>query len=358
MKPDQFGVLTVCLLVTTLTSTPVLAQSSVILYGTADLSARFVKNDGSSRRLALAQDGVNSSQLGFRGAEDLGGGLKAGFNLLAGVNADTGTVNAKFWNRQSIVYLSGSFGEIRLGRDYQPTFWVQGTYDAFGFVGLGSTGNVKQLYAGTRMDNSIGYILPGNLGGVYGQGMIAAAEGGGTADRPARYLGARLGYAHGPFDIQVSAAQQRFGASGAVVALNGGGIPTPYAAGDSHRTMNVGASWDFKLIKVSGYFDVEKLEEVREKIVSISAIVPLGQSQIRVGYDRSKRDGAVYSVVDQVKATYQYNLSKRTATYATIARISNKDATNLSIAGGSNITALPRAGGTSQGFEFGVRHFF
>ena len=116
MKPDQFGVLTVCLLVTTLTSTPVLAQSSVILYGTADLSARFVKNDGSSRRLALAQDGVNSSQLGFRGAEDLGGGLKAGFNLLAGVNADTGTVNAKFWNRQSIVYLSGSFGEIRLGR--------------------------------------------------------------------------------------------------------------------------------------------------------------------------------------------------------------------------------------------------
>ena len=41
--------------------------------------------------MSLSQDGINSSQLGFRGVEDLGGGLKAGFNLLAGVNADTGT---------------------------------------------------------------------------------------------------------------------------------------------------------------------------------------------------------------------------------------------------------------------------
>ncbi|MEO6364126.1 MAG: porin, partial [Caldimonas sp.] len=59
------------------------AQSSVTLYGTVDMAGTFVKNDGSSRRLSLATNGINSSQLGFRGVEDLGGGLKAGFNLLA-----------------------------------------------------------------------------------------------------------------------------------------------------------------------------------------------------------------------------------------------------------------------------------
>jgi predicted porin len=45
------------------------AQSSVTLYGTVDLSAKYVKNDGSERRYSLSQDGINSSQLGFKGTE-------------------------------------------------------------------------------------------------------------------------------------------------------------------------------------------------------------------------------------------------------------------------------------------------
>src|SRR5215212_5877834 len=82
------------------------AQSSVTLYGTLDMAGTYVKNDGSSRRFSLATNGINSSQLGFRGIEDLGGGLKAGFILLAGVNADTGSANNQFWNRRATVSLS------------------------------------------------------------------------------------------------------------------------------------------------------------------------------------------------------------------------------------------------------------
>ena len=108
------------------------AQSSVTLYGTIDLSAKYVKNTGSDRRVSLSQDGINSSQLGFKGVEDLGGGLKAGFVLLSGINADTGTANAKFWNRRATVSLMGNFGEVRLGRDYTPTFWNNTIFDAFG----------------------------------------------------------------------------------------------------------------------------------------------------------------------------------------------------------------------------------
>ena len=111
------------------------AQSSVTLFGTVDLNARYVKNDGSIKRVSLSQDGINSSQLGFRGVEDLGGGLKASFILLAGVNADTGTTNTKFFNRRATVSLLGGFGEVRLGRDYTPTFWNNTIFDAFGKIG-------------------------------------------------------------------------------------------------------------------------------------------------------------------------------------------------------------------------------
>ena len=65
------------------------AQSSVTLFGTVDLNGRYVKDDGRDRRLRSATDGINSSQLGFRGVEDLGGGLKAGFNLLAPASTPT-----------------------------------------------------------------------------------------------------------------------------------------------------------------------------------------------------------------------------------------------------------------------------
>ena len=151
------------------------AQSNVRLFGTLDVQARYVKADGQSRHLTEATDGLNSSQLGFSGVEDLGGGLKAGFTLLSGINPDIGTANGKFWNRRSTVSLFGPWGELRLGRDYIPTFWTQGAFDAFGIVGLGASINVRQLYAGTRQDNSIGYLLPPNLGGVYGQAMISSS---------------------------------------------------------------------------------------------------------------------------------------------------------------------------------------
>src|SRR5881396_2956153 len=97
------------------------AQSSVTLFGTLDVNGKYVKNAGSAKRLSLSQDGINSSQLGFQGTEDLGGGLKANFLLLAGVNADTGSANSQFWNRSAYVGLSGNFGAVRLGRDYTPT---------------------------------------------------------------------------------------------------------------------------------------------------------------------------------------------------------------------------------------------
>ncbi|MGZ5215751.1 MAG: porin [Caldimonas sp.] len=337
------------------------AQSSVTLFGTVDLAGTYVKNDGSAKRLSLTQDGINSSQLGFRGIEDLGGGLKAGFLLLSGVNADTGTANSKFWNRRATVSLFSNAGELRLGRDYTPTFWNLTIFDAFGTNGLGSSLNVRQLYGGTRQDNSVGYFLPSNLGGFYGQAMVAAAEGNTTADKNARYLGARIGFAAGPFDVSGAYSTQRFGLPSAGSSAQAGGRVFAIAAGESQKTYNVAGSYDFGFLKLMGYYDHESIPGANEKNFSLSTVIPFGQSEVHLGYDRSSMDNGTTTKVDQIKATYQYNLSKRTAMYGTISRLSNKDdltRITLGAVPSSAGNALPTAGGQSKGFQVGLRHFF
>lgn len=340
------------------------AQSSVTLFGTIDLNARYIKNDGSTRRLSLSQDGINSSQLGFRGVEDLGGGLKASFILLAGVNPDTGTSNSKFFNRRATVSLSGGFGEIRLGRDYVPTFWNDTNFDPFGTNGIAQSFAVKGLFTTgntyIRADNSIGYFLPSNLGGAYGQLMAAAGEGGAT--NPGRYIGGRLGFAAGPFDIAVSAAQQRF--TGVFQSPLFG--PGAAAANTSAvKTYNVGGSYDFGFLKLMAHVDRESQDGNRETWGEIGGVVPLGQGEIHVSYNRSKYTTSSLNNTNNMYALgYVYNLSKRTALYGTVARLSDGDHSNSTLAGptagfaGSSITALPTISGKSTGAEVGIRHFF
>ena len=339
------------------------AQSSVTLYGTLDVNGRYIKNDNQPRRFSEATDGINSSQLGFRGVEDLGGGLRAGFNLLAGVNEDTGTANAKFWNRRATVSLFSPAGELRLGRDYTPTFWNSTIFDAFGTNGIGNS-QIVARYTHVRSDNAIGYFLPSNLGGVYGQAMVAAAEpvaGVPTnADKNARYIGGRVGFAAGPFDIAVSAAQDRYGPGPAAGLVNIGGGAGAVLANDKVNTYNVGGAFDFGFVKLMAYVEAVRLERSDEKRGHISANFRFGQGELRVGYNRSKYDAdvaaaGVDSTIHHAAATYQYNLSKRTAMYGTIAWLDNKDATAAALPGGNG---TPGNNNSSKGFELGVRHFF
>jgi predicted porin len=323
------------------------AQSSVTLSGTVDISAKYVKNSGATRRYSLDSNGINTSQLVFSGIEDLGGGLKAGFELNTGYSPDTGGAPTPFFNRRSVVRLMGNFGEIRLGRDYAPSFWNTTVFDAFGTNGVGSSLNVispsaaigvQRLYMGTRRENSIGYFLPGNIGGVYGQVMVAAAENGTTLDRGGRYIGGRVGWAGGPANVAFSYGQQRYTA----------GTPDT-------KTYNLGGSFDLGVVKLLGYWDHETQGNIKGNLFSGSVVVPFGQSEIHAGYDFDKVDTAgTKTKVDQFKVGYVYNLSKRTAVYSTVSRLSNKNNTALFIPGGNPISV----GGKSTAAEFGVRHFF
>ena len=333
------------------------AQSSVQLFGTLDVNGRYLKNDGRDKQWSEGTDGVNSSEIRFQGIEDLGGGLKAGFNLRSGINPDTGTSNAKFWNRRATVSLYSNAGELRLGRDYVPTFWTTAIFDAFGYNGIGSTGNV-QRGGQVRQDNSIGYFLPSNLGGFYGQLMVAAGENGTSGDRAGRYIGGQFGFRAGPFDVAGAYAENRLGIVPIAFSAATGQAAVP--AGETEKKWNVGGSFDFGFMKLMGYYHENKYPNAKEKIASLSGIFPFGQSEVRIGYDISKMDQNTLadSDIENIKATYQYNLSKRTALYGTVALLKNKDSTIVSLPGVNFVGGTPTAGGDSKGFELGIRHFF
>ncbi|MDQ6680340.1 MAG: porin [Pseudomonadota bacterium] len=337
------------------------AQSSVTLYGTLDLSARYVNNAGSARRLSLAHDGLNANQLGFRGIEDLGDGLRANFTLLAGVNPETGTANAKFWNRRSTVSLSNQLGEIRLGRDYTPSNWNPLLFDPFAPSSIGSSLNVTRLFTGLtttgpgsvgpvntyiRADNSIGYFLPDNLGGFYGQAMAAAAEAGSNTNL-GRYLGARVGWSGGPVNVAGAYGETRVVGTEAKI-----------------RLWNVAASYNIASFKVMAQYNDDRdgrpVRNVRERRTLLGGVYSIGVSEIHASWVRSIAnigpDASLYSI------GYVYNLSKRTALYGTGSLIKNAGGSavggNFSVAPSPFQTAPPTRGGASRGLEFGLRHFF
>ena len=223
-------------------------------------------------------------------------------------------------------------------------------FDAYGANGLGQFDNLvdagNPLGSGAttfvRSNNSVGYFLPKGLGGLYGQFQVSAQEGGITPTYANKYKGGRLGFASGPFDVGF-----------------GYGI-TKTATADDYKLMNIGASYDMGVAKVLGLWNVSKYGAKQLKTYGISAAVPMGQGEFKLGYVRADASGAGTDDNDanQLSAQYIYNLSKRTALYTTVSRISNKGKATF-VMGGAVSAADAAAGGfTSQGYNFGIRHSF
>jgi predicted porin len=327
------------------------AQSTVTLFGVVDVAARHVKNGDHSLR-SLTGNGLNSSRLGFRGVEDLGGGLKAGFWLEHGFNADSGTQSdaARFWNRRSTVSLSGNFGEIRLGRDFTPTFSGFADYDVFGTNGVGDASKFNSMLGtnadtATRSDNEVTYFLPGNLGGFRGQVSFAPSEN--VAGK--KYIGGRVAYGAGPLDVSLAYGQTTV---------------TPALGEDKLKSVVLGASYDFGVVKLTGYVQRNEFANQELDLANIGVQVPLGQGILRASYvraDASGRNTAGASVenndANQFAVGYVYNLSKRTALYTTVARVNNKGTASFVVPGGVALPS-PNNGKDSTGVDFGLRHSF
>src|SRR5574337_472455 len=116
--------------------------SSVTLWGVVDADVSHYSQAGVSKTM-MSSSGNLASQLGFRGTEDLGGGMSANFGLESALLNNTGaTFGATFFARRSTVSLAGNFGEIRLGRDYTPSGWNHRVFDPFLNAGPGSGLNI------------------------------------------------------------------------------------------------------------------------------------------------------------------------------------------------------------------------
>lgn len=415
-------------------STTANAQSSVTIFGIVDAAVSHysvksgyyrtspfapmvVLEDQRRSQTALSTGANLPSRLGFRGTEDLGGGLVASFWLESPIGNDDGSLGLATFARRSTVSLSGPFGEVRLGRDYTPTFWTDTLYDPLNNTGVGGNviGSVNAklavvsalsgggllnggLPAGpdnyVRTANSIGYFLPPNVGGVYGQLQYALHENtksSAVPSSPSRRgaeAAVRLGHANGPFDVSGSYVE-----STPVDAMAGSGVPTQRKI----KSAGLGMSYDLGFAKLFG-----ELSQVRDEAhgaapagavrlnpwrtserydgVLIGVTVPVGPGLIRAAYSRVKFRGDTGPLAQSSYATdtgaqasklamgYLYNLSKRTTLYATIARVRIRNGQNnvavmsvtsggapAYLASGSNVGYMPRS---AVGYDFGIRHVF
>lgn len=334
------------------------SQSSVTLYGVID--AALAHGSGSvSSVTQLRSSGFNSSRFGMRGTEDMGGGMSASFVLEAGVNNDNGsgqgtntnnqaagnTAGAGLtFNRQSTVSLSGPWGELRLGRDYTPQFRIISLYDAFGTDGVGTTQTLMSPIGGiptyVRASNSIGYLY-NTSGWSPGQGFYGLVQyylGENASNTPTssdgRGAGALVGFANGSFNFTVASGR------------------TEYAAGDT-RQSNIGASWDAGAAKLLAHYARDVIAGVDGSGYHVGVHVPVGVGNIRLGFSRYKLDSAGSPATRKLAVGYVHTLSKRTALYATYARVGNSGGAAQALNG-----AVTGANSSSTGYEAGVRHSF
>jgi len=340
------------------------AQSSVTMYGVMDLTARHTSNEGAGSINSVASGGNSTSKLGFRGIEDLGGGLSAGFWLESGIAADHGSIGLSpvgtFFDRRSTVSLiSKRFGEVRAGRDLVTSYANWGRFDPFAYVGVASaanfvtasqTGPIRAAFSTSpnttvRSSNSIQYLLPPGLYGFDGGIMAGLREEGTAASNQHRYVGVRLGYTLGR--LYVSAAT--------------GNSENNLTLGQKFKDSAIAVKYELSAVKLSGGVRQFRFNDAKQVNLLLGAVVPVGVGEIKLSFNRANMSGTVggrsidANDATQIGLGYVHHLSKRTAIYTSFARISNKGGANFTVPGGPSGM---RGGGTSRGIDVGLRNSF
>ena len=329
-----------------------MAQSSVTMFGIVDVGVGHVSATNSVT--GVTQSGNSSSRLGFRGVEDLGGGLKAGFWLEGAISPDTGTGAGAnnpgpgfAFSRRSTVSLAGNFGEVRLGRELAAGYDKPTSYDPWGQVGFAAL----QGWTTVRVSNGISYRTPANLGGFFGMAHYGFGENAGN-NSAGRYFGLAGGYENGPLSVTLAADQVKAG------VVNNGYSSVTLA--NDLKTWSLGASYDLGVVKPAFIYHSEKSGSVKNNIYMLNATAPVGPGRLIGSYARyDLKDSGNSS--NELALGYVYDLSKRTAVYGTYAHMSNKNgaARNLNGVGASfntNVTVTP--GQNVNGYQVGIRHAF
>lgn len=317
------------------------AQSSVAIYGTVDAAvAREDTGAPGGNRSVINSGNQSSNKLGFRGVEEIGNGLKAVFNLEAGLALDTGVGDAALFGRRAVVGLEGGFGALTLGREYTPIADVAAATDinGQGFYGTNlSSFNTGRLTR--RISNSVNYrsnAMSGfKLGLAYGLGETSTGPSQDLMGVGVSYtLGnLYLGAGYHTIERQVSGDDKdmMFGVAYKIgpVELKGNYMAAdPTGANNKYEQVNVGASYAFGANKLFANVQRNELE--------------------------SGAKGNAFSLA------YSYTLSKRTNVYASYATLRN-NATGLFGLNSPGVNVNPPAsapGADPSVLALGVRHSF
>jgi predicted porin len=339
------------------TSAGAFAQSSTTLFGVVDASVTRLSSDSASVT-GLSSGEQSSSRLGFRGLEDLGGGLKASFWLEGSVAVDNGGTTFRF-DRRSTVGLIGGFGEVRLGRDKLASYLNVETFDPFGDIGVAGNGANNMLgnatvAAGTqegshskRASNIVSYLTP-KMGGFHGQVQYGFGERASSEPNNSRgnFVAARVGYQSSPLNIALGYAQLKAGTAVQEV---------PYKA------VNLGASYEFGFVKPMLLIATERGAGRGVNAYTLGVSAPVGLSgELRIGYTRFDAKNQVDADSSKLGFGYIHKLSKRTEIYGLFARVNNDSnaARGFAVSSSSLASPLIAAGDSATGYSIGMRHSF
>jgi predicted porin len=386
------------------------AQTSVTIYGVVDAGVFYQNKAGANNNslFAVNSGGLSGSRLGFKGTEDLGGGLKANFQLEMGFNTDTGsgaqqdgaTAGGTLFGRTSTVGLSGGFGSVNVGRQtdfaYSGTAGGMATFSHAAYVNKFSSvdGNTQARLQGDRTNNSIRYDMPA-FGGLNGGVMFGLGEqaGGGTAGQ---VYAAGLKYDNGPLAFGGSYYQSKAGSTPAdrnlVNFSSTTAVPGSVASGQPNagatatKAFTLGASYNFGFGKLYGNWSRVNLLALAPVAATATQTFNSGtfgstsannkldlfeigynhnltaSLQLLTGYAHTNVsfiNGAPQGKLNQIFVGTDYFLSKRTDLYAVGTYVRTSDVANpLNLTNG---TPTLQAGSTSQGafgLGVGMRHTF
>ncbi len=343
----------------------VMAQSSVTVYGLLDtglVRTTNVNAAGDSVTKMPSLTGSFPSRLGFRGAEDLGGGLQAIFTLETGLGVDTGNQGQnRLFGRQASVGLKGSYGEIALGRQVNMTYLATQKSDVMG-PNLFSISSMDLYLPNARSDNSVFYFGRFNdvaVGATYSTGRDTSAAGGpagtncpgevaGNA-KACRQVTGLLGYETKPFGVNVS-YDIMYGNTGAANGL------TSSNNSDKRITLSgyvmagparVGAGVVERSTRA-----VTGLQESDLYFLGVSyPLQPALTLDTQVARKNLKGSDADAMLL---VARLTYLLSKRTALHGSIGRMNNGGASAIALDAGGTVGA----GKNQNGIAAGLRHTF
>jgi len=370
----------IALAIASIVAAPAFAQSSnVVMYGVVDMGVE-VGNSGFGTKTRIQSGQSAGNRLGFKGEEALGSGLTAFFTLETGFSLDNGQttnnssvgnagrntgsnvsqstgdsagVNSDLFQRQALIGLKGSWGQLSAGRQYTPAYLMTKAIDPFD-AGLG--GKINNALSGLasygdRYDNSALYVTPDmsgfKLSAMYSTGAENNTDD--SRDQAGEAWTLAGQYANGPAFVGLS-YQESYSVT-----------PVGFSPVQSDSWLLVG-SWNFNVVKVSALYaegDTDNAANDDQQRWALGLSAPIGSAaKVNFTYGHRDDENAIGDVDSQFWSLGgEYSLSKRTALYAAYTKNDN-DGTGFAVNSAVSSGLTPTVSYDPYAVQVGVRHSF